>query len=75
MGETAVWPHPNPILTELSIVLVKELENINELTEFEDDLEFALLRQLELIRLQYEYFTNPFYNDLDEEKVQLPPYG
>ena len=34
-----------------------------------------MLRQLELIRLQYEYFTNPFYNDLDEEKVQIPPYG
>ena len=34
-----------------------------------------MLRQLEIIRLQYEYFTNPFYNDIDDDKVQLAPYG
>ena len=34
-----------------------------------------MLRQLELLRLQVEYFTNPYYNDLDDEKVNLPPYG
>ena len=38
-------------------------------------MKISMLRQLELIRLQFEYFTNPFYNDLDEEKVQIPPYG
>ena len=56
-------------------MLTQELANIVELTEFEDGLEFAMLRQLEITRLQYEYFLNPFYNDLDEEKVQLPPFG
>ena len=75
LGETAVWPHPNPVLTELCTALAQELTNIKELTEFEDGLEFAMLRQLEIIRLQFEYFTNPLYNDLDEEKVQIPPYG
>ena len=70
-----MWPHPNSILTELSTVLTQELANIVELTEFEDGLEFAMLRQLEITRLQYEYFLNPFYNDVDDEKVQLPPYG
>jgi len=62
-------------LTELHTILIQELGNINELTEFEEGLEFAMLRQLEIIRLQYEYFTNPFYNDIDDEKVQLAPYG
>ena len=75
LGETAVWPNANPILTELHEISVQELANIRELTEFEDGLEFAMLRQLEILRLQFEYFTNPFYNDIDEEKVQLPPYG
>ena len=75
LGEVTVWPHPNPILTELHSILIQELSNINELTEFEEGLEFAMLRQLEIIRLQYEYFTNPFYNDIDDEKVQLAPYG
>ena len=69
LGETEVWPHPNPILTELSAVLAQELANIQELTEFEAGLEYAMHRQLEIIRLQFEYFTNPFYNDLDEGKV------
>ena len=43
-----------------------ELESIKELTSFEEGLEFAQLRQLELLRTQYEYFANPFYNDLDD---------
>ena len=51
LGETAVWPNANPILTELHSILVQELANIKELTEFEGGLEFALLRQLEILRL------------------------
>ena len=51
LGETAVWPNANPILTELHIIAVQELANIRELTEFEEGLEFALLRQLEILRL------------------------
>ena len=51
LGETAVWPNSNPILTELHAIAVQELANIKELTDFEEGLEFALLRQLEILRL------------------------
>ena len=53
-------------MTTLNRVLIKELESVTELTSFEEGLQYAQLRQLELLLTQYEYFTNPFYNDLEQ---------
>ena len=66
LAEPQVYPQANPLLTTLNNVLNSELESIKELTSFEEGLQFAQLRQLEILRCQYEYFSNPFYNDLDE---------
>ena len=66
LAERQVYPQANQLLTTLNGILATELANIRELTSFETGLQFAQLRQLELLRAQYEYFANPFYNDLDE---------
>ena len=31
-----------------------------------------MLRQSDLIRLQFEYLANPYYNDVDTSEVQMP---
>ena len=67
LTERQVYPQANELLTTLNNVLTAELANLRELTSFETGLQFAQLRQLELLRAQYEYFANPFYNDLDEQ--------
>lgn len=66
LGETEVWPSESSFMQNLRVVLEKELVNIRELTDFESGLQYALLRQLELVRAQYEYFGNPYYNDLGD---------
>ena len=67
LAERQVYPQANKLLTTLNEFLGNELANLKELTSFEAGLEFAQLRQLEILRAQYEYFANPFYNDLDDE--------
>ena len=67
LAERQVYPQANELLTTLNGFLATELTNLRELTSFEAGLEFAQLRQLELLRAQFEYFANPFYNDLDEQ--------
>lgn len=67
LAERQVYPQANELLTTLNTVLNTELDNIRELTSFEEGLQFAQLRSLEILRAQYEYFSNPFYNDLDEQ--------
>ena len=63
----------NSLLTTLNEILLSEIANIKELTSFEEGLQYAQLRQLELIRCQFEYFANPFYNDLEE--ILEAPYA
>ena len=60
-------------MKNLSYLLQQELLNIKELTDFEKGLQYALLRQLEIIRLQYEYFANPYYNDT--ANIETQPFG
>ena len=71
LAERQVYPQANELLTTLNSILDGELVNIRELTQFEEGLQFAQLRQFEILRAQYEYFANPFYNDLDEN-LQAP---
>lgn len=59
-----MYEQSNTLLTTLVTVLDEELSNIRELTSFENGLQLAQLRQLELMRAQYEYLANPFYADL-----------
>ena len=66
LAERGVYPQANGLLTTLNRILAEELTHIRELTSFETGLQFAQLRELELLRAQYEYFANPFYNDLEE---------
>lgn len=71
-AEGQVYDQTNPLLTTLNQILQGELNNIKELTSFETGLQFAQLRQLEIMRAQYEYFANPFYcNDVDPE-IEAP---
>ena len=55
-------------------ILADQLLSIKELTDFEDGLQFALLRQLELVRLQYELYVNPYYNDSQDGLFKTPTY-
>ena len=73
LGETEVWEQDCTLARNLDEVLRKELATIAELTEFEDGLQFALLRMLELVRTRYNLFVNPYYNDAVQLDVE--PYG
>ena len=69
LGAEEVWVQESIFMKNLSELLQQELLNIKELTDFEKGLQYAQLRQLEIVRLQYEYFANPFYNDLGSIEV------
>jgi hypothetical protein len=52
---------------------VEQDEAINELLEIEEDLQFAMLRQADLVRLQFELLANPYYNDVSgNTDIKLP---
>jgi hypothetical protein len=58
-------PQDNYKLIENLVKLLIEQDGaINELLEIEEDLQFAMLRQADLIRLQFELLANPYYNDI-----------
>ncbi len=74
LADTEVWQQDQSILRTVHSILADQLKSIRELTDFEDGLQFALLRQLELVRLQYELFANPYYNDSQEGLFSTPTF-
>lgn len=54
-------------MKNLAEILKQEIDNLKQLTEFEEDLRYALLRLQELTRIQYEYLSNPYYSDVSSE--------
>ena len=51
------------LITNLESIINQEYATIKELTDFEKELRFALLRQVELLELKNEYLNNPFYKE------------
>ena len=51
LADTEVWQQDQSVLRTIHSILADQLVSIRELTDFEDGLQFALLRQLELVRL------------------------
>ena len=74
LADTEVWDQDQSVLRTVHTILADQLVSIRELTDFEDGLQFALLRQLELVRLQYELFANPYYNDSQEGLFRTPTF-
>jgi hypothetical protein len=50
------------LISNLESIVDQEYATIKELTDFEKELRFALLRQVELLQLKNEYLNNPYYN-------------
>jgi len=49
------------LVSNLASIVDQEYTTIKELTDFEKELRFALLRQVELLQLKNEYLNNPYY--------------
>ena len=61
----------NEIINNLLTILSQEYNTIKELTDFEKELRFALLRQVELQQLEYEYKDNPYYKVVSDKNDQV----
>lgn len=59
------------MVENLGAMILREFQNIKELTDFEDGLRFALHRLQELKTLQFEFMKNPFYLLSENELTNL----